>query len=432
VEPFASDPEDIVERIDFYYRRGLTLDDEIDKAINAAMGGGMDHDGKNSPTSGLIDLIISKGLRKSATDVHFAPEYKSLRVSYRVDGILQSDTILPIALHTPIVTRLKILSNMNIAEQRLPQEGSMSIDFLGRSIDIRTASSPGVKGEAIALRILDKGNVALGLGHLGLNPEEEAVIQRLSKLPHGMVLMAGPTGSGKTTTLYSILKGINALEKNILTIEDPVEYELPMIKQTQLNDQAGFTFEVAIRHFLRQDPDILLIGEIRDLVTAKTAFQAAMTGHLVFSTIHTNSAASTVARLLDLGVENYFIPSTVRAIVAQRLIRRLCTKCREQYTPEQAELKEYGLQNGWNPAGKPIFKPTGCEMCGYTGYLGRTGIFEIFNVSPSISKGISDKAPADELERIAIKEGMKTLRDSGLEKAIKGETSLEEVIRVTV
>ena len=433
VESYASDRTDILEAIELFYDIGTSLDDDIDKLVTAAMGGGggLGEEEMDAPIAKLIDLFLVKGLRKSATDVHISCEQKSVRVSYRVDGILQSDSILPRELHNSFVTRIKILSGMNIAEQRLPQEGTMDFEFLGRTVDIRTATAPSINGENIALRLLDKGNVALDLGRIGLAPHEQAIIRRLALIPHGLILMAGPTGSGKTTTLYSILKEINALEKNILTIEDPVEYELPMIKQTQLNVQAGLTFQVAIRHFLRQDPDILLVGEIRDLETAKTTFQAAMTGHLVFSTIHTNNASATVARIRDLGIDLFYIPTTVRAVVAQRLIRRLCKACREKYVPDRSELKRYGLSD-WDGADKEIFRAMGCEKCNHTGYLGRSGIFEIFEITPEISRAISDNASSIMLEEIARANGMVTLRESGLEKVIQGYTSLEEVIRVTL
>ncbi len=432
VESYASDRTDILEAIDLYYDSGVSLDEKIDRLVAAALGGaGMGDEGMDTPIAKLIDLFIAKGLRKSASDIHFSSEQKSIRVSYRVDGILQSDSILPMELLSSVVTRIKILSGMNIAEQRLPQEGGMDFNFLGRTVDIRTATSPSIKGENIVLRLLDKGNVALDLSKIGLTSKEQTQIKRISEIPHGLVLVSGPTGSGKTTTLYSILKEINSFEKNVVTIEDPVEYELPMIKQTQLNVQAGLTFEKAIRHFLRQDPDIILVGEIRDLETAKTTFQAAMTGHLVFSTIHTNNSSATVARLRDLGIDLYYIPTTVRAVIAQRLIRRLCKACKEAYVPDQSELQRYGLID-WEGAGKDIFRARGCDKCNHTGYLGRSGIFEIFEITPEISRAISDNASSIMLEEIARAGSMSTLRESGLDKVLKGFTSLEEVMRVTL
>ena len=440
IEAFAADRNEILETIDVYYDIAETLEKEIDDLIASASGGaGLGEAALEAPVTKLVDLFIFKGLRKSATDIHISSEEKSIRISYRIDGILQSDTILPLALHSALITRIKIQSGMNIAEQRLPQEGGMSFDFLGRTVDIRVASAPSINGENMALRLLDRGNVALELDRIGLSPEEQVQIRRLSLIPYGMVLMAGPTGAGKTTTLYSMLKQINALEKNVLTIEDPVEYELPTIKQTQLNITAGLTFEKAIRHFLRQDPDILLVGEIRDLETARTAFQAAMTGHLVLSTVHTNNATATIPRLMDLGIERYYIASTVRAVVAQRLVRRLCNACKEAYGPAIEETaadyhKEIGLYGlpDWNKEGTTLYRAKGCDKCNHTGYMGRTGIFEIFEVSPEISRALAGEFNSESLEEIAVSQGMTTLRDAGLGKVLAGVTSLEEVIRVTL
>ncbi len=432
VEAYTSDKQDILKAIELHYSMAETIDEEIDTNIAAAMGSmGIDVDETNAPIGKLIDMYIAKGLRQSATDMHITPEQKTIRVSYRVDGVLQSDSILPIELHSPLITRVKILSGLNIAEQRLPQDGSMDFQFMDRTVDIRTATSPSIKGEFLSLRFLDKGNIALNIESLGFNEEEVATIKKLAMIPHGIILIAGPTGSGKTTTLYSMLKQINALEKNILTIEDPVEYEMPMIKQVQLSEQVGLTFEKAIRHFLRLDPDVLLIGEIRDYETALAAFQASMTGHLVFSTIHTNSASATVARLRNLGLELYYIPSTVRAIIAQRLLRILCKSCKEPYQPDRAELDFYGITEEDIP-NHEIYMPKGCEKCNYTGYRGRTAIFEIFEMTPELSQAIFDNASTAALDKICAKKGMVTMRDSGMEKVRKGLTSLEEVIRVTM
>ncbi len=432
VESFAADKEEILGAINLYYDIGESFDDEVEKNVSAALAGGAIAEGEvNPPIVRLVDLFIAEGLRRSATDLHISPEERAVRISFRVDGILQNANILPKKLHPAIVTRIKIIGAMDIAEQRLPQEGAMDFTFMDREVDIRISTSPSTNGENIVLRLLDKGNVALDLEHLGLSGQRKKIIKRLSNLPHGIVLVAGPTGSGKTTTLYSILKEINTFEKNVLTIEDPVEYELHMVKQAQINETAGFTFERAIRHFLRQDPDVILVGEIRDFKTAKTAFQAAMTGHLVLSTIHTNNAVATIARLLDLGVENYFISATIRAIIAQRLVRKLCKACKQEYIPDNAELEYYGLQN-WSGAGKKIFKPGKCKLCNDTGYIGRVGIFEILEISPEVSLGITDKVAPAHLEKMAQEKGMETLREAGLKKVLEGTLSLQELSRVTI
>lgn len=430
IEIWAADLESILELGEMYYEVGGSIQEEIDKNVTAALSGAIAEGEVAPPIIRLIELVLIRAIRSGATDVHITPEEAITRVSYRIDGILRRGSILPKDIHVALVTRVKVMSGLNIAEQRLPQEGNIGFEFSGREIDIRASTSPVAHGENVVLRILDKANIVLGLEHLGLSKKGRDRVHRLSNMPHGIVLAAGPTGSGKTTTLYSMLREINALEKNILTVEDPIEYQMPLIKQTQVNEQAGLTFSRAIRHFLRQDPDIILVGEIRDLETVKIAFQAAMTGHLVLSTIHTNDAASTIARLLDLGVEPYLIPTSLRAIVAQRLVRLLCRKCAEEYVPSEEELEYHGLQN-WEGAGKTIKKSVGCEDCDQTGYSGRTGIFEILEVTPHISKLIADKVSADMLAIEAQKEEMISLRDDALGRVLSGVTSLEEVVRVT-
>ncbi|CAN2042282.1 Flp pilus assembly complex ATPase component TadA [Candidatus Magnetomoraceae bacterium gMMP-15] len=428
IEIFVADLQSIMESIGIYYDVGLSLEDEIDKNISAAIAGVVAEGEVNPPIVRLIELFLIKAIRERATDIHLSPQEMATSVSYRVDGILRTGSILPKQLHSSIVTRVKVMSGLNIAEQRLPQDGNIVFEFSGRHIDIRTSTSPCDHGENVVLRVLDKANILLGMGHLGLNKEDQQTIQKLTIKPHGIVLAAGPTGAGKTTTLYSMLKEINALEKNVLTIEDPIEYRLPLIKQTQVNEQAGLTFLKAIRHFLRQDPDIILVGEIRDLDTAKIAFQAAMTGHLVISTIHTNDASSCIARLLDLGVEAYLIPSCLRAVVSQRLVRKICPDCIEEYIPSEEELKLYDLQE-WKARALKYGK--GCPACGDTGYRGRTGIYEILEVSPGISNLITKKASSDQILIQAKLEGMQTMREDGLNKVLEGITTLEEVARVT-
>ena len=430
IEIFASDLDGILESIEIYYELGASLEEEIDKNVAAALSGGVAEGEVNPPIIRLIELFLIKAIRDGATDVHITPEEMITRVSYRVDGVLRSGMILPKQIHVPLVTRVKVMSGLNIAEQRLPQEGNITFEFSGRKIDIRSSTSPKYFGENVVLRVLDKANLILGLEYLGLDAKNQITIRKLTTKPHGIVLAAGPTGCGKTTTLYSMLREINALEKNVLTIEDPIEYHLPLIKQTQVNEQAGLTFIQAIRHFLRQDPDVMLVGEIRDLETAKISFQAAMTGHLVFSTIHTNDAASTIARLLDLGVEPYLVPTSLRAVIAQRLVRKICPDCVEEYTPTEEELEIYNLKD-WRGAGKTLKRGKGCPACEYTGYRGRTGIFEILEMTPKISQLITQKVSSDVLMLEAQKEGMRTMREDGLNKVLDGITTIEEVFRVT-
>ena len=431
IDIWAADRESVLEMIELYYEVGTSIDAEIEKNATAALTGGIAEGEVAPPIIRLIELLIIKAIRDTSTDVHITAEEAITRVSYRIDGIMRRGAILPRQLHTGLVTRVKVMSGLNIAEQRLPQEGNITFEFSGREIDIRSSTSPSDLGENIVLRILDKANVVLGLDTLGLPRPAKVTVKRLSQKPHGIVLAAGPTGSGKTTTLYSMLREINALEKNVLTIEDPIEYRIPLIKQHQVNEQSGLTFSRAIRSFLRQDPDIILVGEIRDLETAKIAFQAAMTGHLVLSTIHTNDSSSTIARLLDLGVEPYLIPTSLRAVVAQRLVRQVCKKCAEDYLPSAEDVELYGLGSDWNREGRMIKRAKACPECDGTGYRGRTGIFEIMEVTPHISRMISEKASADMLFIEAQREGMTSMREDGMNKVMQGLTTLEEVFRVT-
>jgi len=430
IEMFASDLDGILESIEIYYELGASLEEEIDKNATAALSGGVAEGEISPPIVRLIELFLVKAIRDGATDVHITPEEMISRVSFRVDGVLRSGMILPKQIHVPLVTRVKVMSGLNIAEQRLPQEGNITFEFSGRKIDIRSSTSPKYYGENLVLRVLDKANTLLGLEYLGLDVVNQITIRKLTTKPHGIVLAAGPTGCGKTTTLYSMLREINALEKNVLTIEDPIEYHIPLIKQSQVNEQAGLTFSLAIRHFLRQDPDVMLVGEIRDLETAKISFQAAMTGHLVLSTIHTNDAASTIARLLDLGAEPYLIPTSLRAVIAQRLIRKICPHCVEDYTPAEEELELYDLKD-WSGAGKSLKRGKGCAACEFTGYSGRTGIFEILEITPRLSQAITQKASSDVLTLEAKQEGMRTMKEDGLSKVLDGITTIEEIFRVT-
>ncbi|MEA2082678.1 MAG: GspE/PulE family protein [Thermodesulfobacteriota bacterium] len=430
IEIFAADIGSINDAVEMYYEVGTSIEEEIDRNVQAAITGGLAQGEIIPPIVRLVELFIIKSIRDHATDVHITPEEMATRLSYRVDGILRSGTILPKQLHIPIVNRIKIMSGCDIAEQRLPQEGNITFDFSDRRIDIRSAISPCSHGENVVLRILDKESVLLGIEYLGLGDHHSKIIEKLVLRPHGIILVSGPTGSGKTTTLYSMLTEINALEKNILTIEDPIEYNLPLIRQTQVNEQAGLTFSKAIRHFLRQDPDIILVGEIRDPETAGIAFQAAMTGHLVLSTIHTNDSASSIPRLLDLGVEPYLIPSSVRAVIAQRLVRKICPSCREEYTPDKRETALYDLKQ-WKIEGKTLVRGSGCPNCEESGYHGRTGIFEIMELSAEISELISRKTSSDVLLREAGKQGMRTMREDGMKKVLSGITTVHEVFRVT-
>ncbi len=429
IQVCVANVESISEAIARYYRTTIiSAADEVDRLANLASSGVAAWTEEASPIPKIVDLLISRAVADRATDIHISPDEKATRVSFRVDGIMRPVNVLPRQVHGPIITRVKVMSGMNIAEQRVPQDGKISYQFSGRYLDIRVSSSPTDNGENIVMRLLDKASIVMGLDRLGLDLKHHMQIKNLSQKPHGIVLSAGPTGSGKTTTLYSILQELDALEKNILTIEDPVEYRLPYIKQSQVNEKAGLTFAKAIRHFLRQDPDVILVGEIRDLETAKIAFQAAMTGHLVLSTIHTNDAASCIARLMDLGVESYLIPSSLRAVMAQRLVRVVCSHCAEEVDLTDEEIVQYDIQEegiSWEKRGR------GCEHCGGSGYHGRSGIFEILHITPDISPLILEKVSSDVILRKAQEGGMETMRQNGIQKVKAGITTLSEVFRVT-
>lgn len=425
---YLANAQKLTEAIGLYYGGEANIDEDIDRNITAAVRGTVAKNEKDPPFVRLIELFINKAIIDQATDIHISPDEKATRVSYRVDGIMRAVFIMPRKLHSGLVTRVKVLSGLNIAEQRLPQGGAINFEYAGRYIDIRTSTMPTANGENIVLRLLDKANIVMGLDRLGLEPDDNETIVDLSLKPHGIVLSAGPTGSGKTTTLYSILQQIDALERNVLTIEDPIEYRLAYIKQSQVNEKAGLTFAAAIRTFLRQDPDVILVGEIRDLETAKIAFQAAMTGHLVLSTIHTNDAASCIARLMDLGVESYLIPSSLRAVLSQRLVRKVCQRCKEEYVFNEVERKRYQLDMHELETEQ---RGRGCRFCGNTGYKGRIAIFEILRITPTLSPLILQKVSSDQILMQARQEGLRTMMEDGLRKVRRGVTTIEEVYRVT-
>ncbi len=428
VEVYLADLEKLNDCIGLFYGETASIEEDIEKNIAAAISGTIAEGASQPPNVMLVDLFIKKAVVDRATDIHISPGEQATRISYRIDGIMRPAHVLPIQLHAGLVTRIKVMSGLNIAEQRLPQGGAINFEYSGRYIDIRTSTSPTGYGENVVLRLLDKANIVMGLNKLGLLPEDIETVVDLSLKPHGIVLSAGPTGSGKTTTLYSILQQIDALERNVLTVEDPIEYRLSYIKQTQVNEKAGLTFASAIRTFLRQDPDVILVGEIRDLETAKIAFQAAMTGHLVLSTIHTNDSAACIARLMDLGIEAYLIPSCLRAVIAQRLVRRICKHCRQEHIFSKQEIMRYDLKRA--DLDKEV-RGEGCRYCGGTGYKGRIAIYEILPITQSISDLILQKVSADKIMRQARLDGMRTMQEDGLEKVRQGITTVEEVFRVT-
>jgi general secretion pathway protein E len=383
-----------------------------------------------APVIRLVNLLITQAVEARASDIHIEPMENELRVRYRIDGVLRAVESPPQRVASAIISRVKIMAKLNIAERRLAQDGRIAMAVRGKDIDLRVATTPTVHGESVVMRILDRGHVALDLVPLGFDESVIGPFRALLSRPHGILLVTGPTGSGKTTTLYSALSEINTPDRKILTIEDPVEYHLQGINQVQVKPQIGLTFAGALRSFLRHDPDIIMIGEIRDLETAQIAVQAALTGHLILSTLHTNDAASAVTRMLDMGVEDYLLTSTVNGIVGQRLLRKLCEHCKEPYEPIPELVARLGLDT-FN-IGKPIVlqRAVGCDHCHHTGYRGRTSIVEVLPVSDAIRQAVLKSADAGAIQKIALAEGMQTMAKHGLVKTLMGVTTIDEVLRV--
>ena len=392
--------------------------------------GDEDATGDDAPVVKLATMLITNAIKMKASDIHLEPMEKEFRVRYRIDGALRKMDSPPKRLQGAIISRIKIMSKMKISEKRVPQDGRIQITVNGKDLDLRVNSVPTNHGESIVMRILDKSNLSLGLPQLGFLADDQATFERLIKLPDGVVLVTGPTGSGKTTTLYACLGQINKPDKKLITVEDPVEYQMSGINQVQVNKDVGLDFSAALRSILRQAPNIVMIGEIRDEETAGIAMEAALTGHLVFSTLHTNDAPSAVTRLLDIGCKPFLVASALRAAMAQRLVRAICENCKEAYTPSDREMKMLGTIAKTAP--EHMYHGAGCDRCGRSGYKGRKGIFEIFKVDDTIERLIFDHAPATLLRQRAREMGMRTLREDGMLKVASGMTSLSEVLRVTM
>ena len=379
----------------------------------------------------LLNLVLLQAIKDKASDIHFEPFENEFKMRYRIDGVLYEMVPPPPHLALPIVSRIKVMSNLDIAERRLPQDGRIELSVQGNPIDLRVSVLPTMFGESVVMRVLDRGNVELSIDRIGLRDDELETMNDLIRKPNGVVLITGPTGSGKTTTLYAALSALNEPTEKILTAEDPVEYDIDGLIQCQVNSEQDLTFARLLRSFLRQDPDTILVGEIRDLETAQIAIQAALTGHLVFSTLHTNDAPSTVLRMVDLGVEAFLLTATVEAIVAQRLVRRICQKCKEEYTPSEAELMEVELRPS-DVAGRTFFRGKGCEHCNGSGYKGRLAVFETMVLDDALRELIMQQASTSILRAEARKRGMRTLRESGLLSIYDGRTTIDEVVRETI
>ncbi len=382
------------------------------------------------PVIRMINVILIEAIQQGASDIHFEPTDEGLAVRYRIDGVLLKRHTPPLEYLNQMLTRIKVMAKMDIAEHRLPQDGRIKLRHGGREIDFRVSTLPVVHGERIVLRILDKGNVLLGLNRIGMDEKLLKSFRKLTHFPEGIILVTGPTGSGKTTTLYSAISEINAAEMNVMTIEDPVEYKLPGISQMNVNSKIELDFARGLRHILRQDPDVIMIGEIRDRETAEIAIQSSLTGHLVLSTLHTNDAPSALTRLADMGIEPYLLASSILGILAQRLVRRICPSCKVGYTPSADELAELELKREQLLEGK-LYRGSGCDQCFGTGYKGRHGIYELMPVNSKIKAQVLKSQDAEELRRTAIKEEMITLFQRGATLAAQGLTTSAEVLRVT-
>ena len=381
-----------------------------------------------APIIKLVNHIFSQAVKSQASDIHIEPYQQHLQVRFRLDGVLHNVLSPPRRLHAAIVSRIKVMARLDIAEKRLPQDGRTEVKIGERLVDVRVSSLPTAFGERVVLRLLEKSGKLLSMEEIGLTAAALAEMKRLLHLSHGIILVTGPTGSGKTTTLYSALSSINSPDKNILTIEDPIEYQLDGIGQMQVNPKINLTFASGLRSMVRQDPDVILVGEIRDRDTAEIAIHAALTGHLVFSTLHTNDSASAVTRLTDMGIEPFLVSTAVQAIIAQRLVRLLCPHCKEAYEPEEAQWVE--LRSSREVAG-PIFRADGCEKCLETGYRGRTGIYEFLLLSEAIKGLVLKTSDANQINKVARAEGMANLREDGINKVMEGRTTISEVLRVT-
>ncbi len=429
----------ILEAVERYFGSGSTAVQKVIETIRDDDWSGEEAGGEDvnslrdmafdAPVVRLVNLLIENAVQAGASDIHIEPFEDNLRVRYRIDGVLFDAETPPKRLKAAVTSRIKIMAELNIAERRLPQDGRIRMNHQGRRLDIRVSTIPTVHGESVVMRILDRAAILLPFERLGFDPRTQRHIDRLINLPHGMLLVTGPTGSGKTTTLYAALDKINSPEKKIITIEDPVEYQLRGVNQIHVKPKIGLTFASGLRHIVRQDPDVIMVGEIRDLETADIAIHAALTGHLVFSTLHTNDAPGALTRLLDMGAEPFLVASVLEGVLAQRLVRIICAACRVPHEPEPKELRAVGIEGV--PSGAALSRGKGCTDCRGTGYRGRTGIYEFLPMTEELRSLTLRKAPGHELRQRALAAGMTSLRQDGWAKCCAGITTIDEVLRVT-
>jgi len=439
------DPGKLQVAIDRYYPEGgaesmTSLIDEIsgDEDLSKLQGRGESIDledlreaAESNPVKKLLNLVLLQAIREKASDIHFEPFEDEFKMRYRIDGVLYEMVPPPKHIAAAIASRVKVLANLDIAERRLPQDGRIELQMHGNPIDLRVAILPTMFGESVVMRVLDRSNVSLDLDRLGMRDDDLAIFHQLIRKPNGIIVNTGPTGSGKTTTLYAALSELNSPDTKILTAEDPVEYDIDGLCQVQIRSEIGMTFARALRSFLRQDPDVILVGEIRDLETAQISVQASLTGHLVFTTLHTNDAPSSIARLLDLGLEPFLVTATLEAIVAQRLVRRICPNCKTEFSPSEEMLMELNIKPE-DVGDRLFYYGRGCDYCNNTGYRGRVGLYEIMVMDDHLRELVMRHASSSLLRQEAIKRGMRTLRESGMSAIFDGITTIEEVVKETV
>jgi type IV pilus assembly protein PilB len=441
IDAALADPAALVRALDKYYAHAESVEAVISE-LDSTAEWIAEHEetidlediramSESQPVKKLLNLVLLQAIRDKASDIHFEPFEDDFKMRYRIDGVLYEMVPPPRHIALAVASRIKVMANLDIAERRVPQDGRIELTVGGKPVDLRISVLPTMFGESVVMRVLDRTQVELDITKVGLRDDEQRVVDELIHLPTGIVIVTGPTGCGKTTTLYSALSSINTVDVKIITTEDPVEYDIEGLVQVQMNADIGLTFARCLRHILRQDPDIILVGEIRDLETAQIAIHSSLTGHLVFSTLHTNDAPTAITRLLDLGLEPYLVTATLEAVVAQRLVRRICTNCRAEFEPTEEMLWELRLTPE-EVRGRTFFFGRGCELCNNTGYKGRTGLFEIMHIDDALRDLIMHGASTNVIRDEARKRGMRALRDAGLMGIYDGMTTIEEVIRATV
>ncbi len=430
IEVRSATQGEVSKAIDDFYAQEI-IDDDIEKSLSEVeqITTAKEEESLTAPVIKLVEQLLNKGIKMGATDIHIEPDEQVLRTRFRVDGVMQQGPSFPKNLQSAVITRIKIISNLNVSENRIPQDGKTRFTVGKQRVDMRVSTLPSIFGEAVVIRILDKNKVLVGLENLGFSDRNREIFKDIIEMPNGIILVTGPTGSGKTTTLYTALTSINSLEKTVITLEDPVEYELSTIRQCQINVKAGMTFAAGLRSILRQDPDVILIGEIRDTETAEMAVRAALTGHLVFSTLHTNDAPRAIPRMVDMGVTPLLLSSSVIAIIAQRLIRIICDDCREEYQPNMDLIKKYNLEDQLD-LNSALYHGRGCQRCKSSGFKGRKGIYEVLLMNADISQLIVKDLDPGKIREVALASGMQTMLQDGLDKVHHGITTIEEVLRV--